>query len=128
MTETKEERKERIAAARAKNVEVSRQIGFDVASLLVRPVAQEAWERFNAVRQEKGYDKARCTGRESKFADYETPPTDGQAQMMCAGCPFLEECGAFADAEQPAWGIWGGRIRGRNNMDTPGGDSEVQGG
>lgn len=34
-----------------------------------------------------------------------------KAAMQCRTCPVLWECGAEADADEEAVGVWGGRIR-----------------
>ena len=40
-------------------------------------------------------------------------PADGEtlkfAAELCRTCPLLKECGDYARAARPAFGIWGGR-------------------
>jgi hypothetical protein len=37
------------------------------------------------------------------------PIPDSVAEDMCAGCPFIVECDAYATAAGEETGIWGGR-------------------
>lgn len=37
------------------------------------------------------------------------PIPDEVAERMCAGCPFIKECDAYATAAGEETGIWGGR-------------------
>ncbi|MGW5427921.1 WhiB family transcriptional regulator [Streptomyces sp. NPDC004059] len=34
-----------------------------------------------------------------------------QAQALCAGCGYLEACGAYALEHPELWGAWGGTTR-----------------
>ncbi|WP_405554288.1 WhiB family transcriptional regulator [Streptomyces sp. NBC_01171] len=40
-------------------------------------------------------------------SDY--PPDRRRAQGLCAGCPLLAACEAYAVASGQVWGVWGGR-------------------
>jgi hypothetical protein len=42
--------------------------------------------------------------------DESNPPTQEQAAAMCAGCPFLIKCDAFAEQLKPDVGVWGGKV------------------
>jgi WhiB family redox-sensing transcriptional regulator len=35
----------------------------------------------------------------------------GRARVLCAGCGYLEACGAFALERSGLWGVWGGMTR-----------------
>lgn len=124
MSETADERKDRINAARRESAEISQQVGIDVTSLLVRPVARRAYHDFEAAlktgREAEPQVLPRCDDKEDRYADYpdEAIPTDGQAKMWCTGCPFFKECTTYAELEKPKWGVYGGRVYGRENVDT----------
>lgn len=127
MKETASERKDRINAARRESAEISQQVGIDVTSLLVRPVARQAYHDFEAAlkagREAEPQVLPRCDGKEAQYVDYpdDAIPTDGKAKMMCAGCPFSKEqggqCGTYADLEKPKWGVYDGKVYGREYTD-----------
>jgi hypothetical protein len=117
--ETADQRKDRINSARRESAEISQQIGIEVTSLLVRPVARQAWHDLRKQLRD-GEDQypqllPRCSGKESDYSDYAAPPTDGKAKMMCAGCPFFEACDKFASTEKPPTGVYGGKVYGRDS-------------
>ncbi|MGO4957920.1 WhiB family transcriptional regulator [Luteococcus sp. Sow4_B9] len=45
-------------------------------------------------------------------ADALDPAQVATAERLCAGCPALVQCGAYATAAPERWGVWGGRWRG----------------
>lgn len=62
---------------------------------------------------------ANCLGKMDQWAvgseeGGDSLPTDREAQLMCAGCPVLERCAAYAEVKHPAYGVWGGKVYGRN--------------
>ena len=60
----------------------------------------ELWELAN----EKG---ANChVDPEAWVAD--ELPTPRAAQAMCASCPIIAQCRAYAEKHNPACGVWGG--------------------
>lgn len=119
--ESADERKDRINAARRESAEISQQVGIDITSLLVRPVARKAYHDFEAAlkagREASPQVLPRCNGKEDQYSDYDQPPTEGKANMMCAECPFFRECDTYASLEHPKWGLYGGKIYGRENVD-----------
>lgn len=42
--------------------------------------------------------------------DEDNPPTMEEAAAMCEGCPFANQCDAFAELLQPDGGVWGGKV------------------
>lgn len=56
---------------------------------------------------------ANCLNREEEFSG-EDLPSDREAQLLCASCPVLDLCRAYAEVAHPAWGVFGGRVYGRN--------------
>lgn len=54
-----------------------------------------------------------CLGREAEFVDYDEPPTDEAAARLCAGCPVFDLCDRYAIVGHPAWGIYAGKVHGR---------------
>lgn len=44
--------------------------------------------------------------------DGEKIPTDDEAMRMCLGCPVLNLCRDFAEKENPAIGVHGGKVYG----------------
>ncbi len=56
--------------------------------------------------------EAACHGRGDVFF-----PGAGQnasaAKAICAGCPVIAECGAYADEHKEYAGVWGGQNRNR---------------
>jgi len=67
-------------------------------------------EQLHEAAREEG---ANCLDREAEFTDYETPPTAVQAQIMCYACPVFDLCAKYAEVGHPAWGIYGGKVYGR---------------
>lgn len=109
MTETPDQRRDRINDARRESAAISSQVGIDVTSLLVRPVARQAWKRFNEALKQVEPD---CAGKSERYVDYpeENRPSPGRAKIMCANCPLYELCNEFARLERPAHGVWGGHV------------------
>ena len=45
-------------------------------------------------------------------------PPEAALAWICASCPVLVECGAYAKAVRPRAGFWAGRQRGRSTTET----------
>lgn len=124
MKETQDQRKDRINAARRESAEISQQVGIDVTSLLVRPVARQAYHDFEAAmkagREAFPQVLPQCNGKEDQYALYpdDEIPTDGKAKMMCGACKFFDNCDRYADLEKPKWGVYGGKVYGREYADV----------
>lgn len=121
MTETPEERRERIDNARRDQAELLRQVGHEHAAIMVRPSAAEAWDALQeklALLAERG-TPARCTNKPDDYQDYDAfnVPSPGRAKMSCAGCLAIAECGVYAEVEKPGWGVWGGNVYGKDLAD-----------
>lgn len=59
---------------------------------------------------------AACRKTPELFDDVELPGVDRQARAVCARCPVLVQCAAYATAVRPTWGVWAGKrwtLRGR---------------
>jgi hypothetical protein len=117
MTETPDERRERIDAARREQAELLRQIGHEHASNVIRPSAMEAWQILQvkiAQVDERG-GRRPCRTRGAEFVDYGPfdVPSPGRAKMMCGGCEALAECNQYAEVDNPDWGVYGGNVYGR---------------
>lgn len=61
-------------------------------------------------------DHAACAGR-TDWPFRTTRKTDARpnlderdATRVCAGCPVIDECAAFAAAIRPPYGVWAGRV------------------
>jgi len=113
--ETVDQRALRIVEARRAANELTVGAEVDLTSTLVRPSAKKQWDAFqNAMRdlEFSGIDW-NCKDRWNEFALYsdENAPTAQQAQEMCAGCPLLELCDAYATAQREIDGVWGGKQR-----------------
>lgn len=61
-------------------------------------------------------ENAPCVGKAEWTAD--ELPTDRQAQLMCAPCPLLVLCEEYRQAAHPSWGVWSGKVQGRNLRDA----------
>lgn len=128
MTETPDERRERIDQARRDQAELNRQIGHELSGLAIKPSAQKAWQEFQAAQdraEREGKRGARCAGKAEEYQDYTfmEVPSPGRAKAMCGSCPFSSldgdgTCGRFAEAEKPGWGVWDGKVYGRKLADT----------
>lgn len=118
MTETPEERRERIDNARRDQAELLRQVGHEHAAIIIRPSAAEAWDALQArLRKLDDEGKAtRCAQKPEGYTDYDAfnVPSPGRAKMLCAGCPALAECGLYAEVDKPSWGVYGGNVFGRD--------------
>lgn len=121
MTETPEERRERIDEARRDQAELLRQVGHEHAAVLVRPSAAQALDALNAkltLLREKG-TPARCTRKPEEYSDYDAMnvPSPGRAKMMCTGCLAYDECDLYAQVEKPGWSVYGGKVYGKDIAD-----------
>lgn len=121
MTETPDERRDRIDGARREQAELLRQIGHEHASLVIRPSAMEAWHALQArleVVDDQGLRRP-CRGNEAKFSDYDAfnVPSPGRAKMMCGGCAAFAECHEYGDIANPGWAVYGGVAYGKSNAD-----------
>lgn len=56
---------------------------------------------------------APCVGKAEQWTSDDLP-TDREAQMMCGQCDIVELCRQYAEEAHPAWGVYGGRVFGRN--------------
>lgn len=90
-----------------------------------RKGSQEALEALHdAIDEDNKLEKPErnCHGKEALFRDYDSPknlggaPTDFEARVMCWGCPLFDLCSDYADKGHPAWGVWAGKVYGRNLM------------
>lgn len=62
--------------------------------------------------------KANCLDRPEDFAvgsedGGDDLPTDREAQLLCSGCPVIQQCREYAETAHVAYGVWGGTVRGR---------------
>lgn len=55
---------------------------------------------------------ANCVGRAEEFSGEELP-SDREAQLMCSSCPLYSLCEQYRETAHPAWGVWGGHVKGR---------------
>lgn len=39
-------------------------------------------------------------------------PSEGEAILMCNGCPVFDLCKRYDEAAQPKFGVWAGKMRG----------------
>ena len=53
---------------------------------------------------------ARCVGLHELFDGATTADIEA-ATLLCADCPCLSLCGAWADGRRDLTGVWGGRMR-----------------
>lgn len=67
---------------------------------------RELWDRAPK-------EGANCVGAPEKWTSDELP-TDREAALACASCPLLDLCREYAETAHPAWGVWGGKVYGRN--------------
>lgn len=120
MTETPEERRERIDEARRDQAELLRQVGHEHASIMIRPSAAQARvaldDKVAKLEDEGTPVRCRQKGRAAEYTDYGPfdVPSPGRAKMMCAGCDAIAECDIYAQVEKPGWGVYGGNVYGRD--------------
>lgn len=109
----------RIDSRDKKSVKQSKEFDY----LRPREGSQEALDELSDAVDEdnkSGNPQRNCAGKSELYTNYDDPrnlmdvPTDEEAEIMCAGCPLLELCGDYADKAHPAFGIFGGRVFGRN--------------
>lgn len=116
MTETPDERRERIDDARRDQAELLRQIGHEHASNVIRPSAMEAWRSLQVqiVQVDDRKGRRPCRGKEEQYTNYDAfdVPSPGRARMMCGGCE-VTACPIYAEIENPGWGVYGGVTYGR---------------
>lgn len=62
-----------------------------------------------------------CLGRPEQWTRDDLP-TDREAQLMCASCPVFALCNEYREAAHPAWGVWGGQVKGRKLKEMMEGD------
>jgi len=85
--------------------------------LSVRKNAEKAWEVFDkalTLASRTGRKVPKCDGKSGLYSDYgdDSVPTQEDAELMCAGCPLLKQCEAFARLERPTHGVWAGQVYG----------------
>lgn len=116
MTETPDERRERIDNARRDQAELLRQIGHEHATNVIRPSAMEAWRtlQFQIAEVDDRDGRRPCRGKEASYTEYDAfnVPSPGRAKMMCAGCE-VTACPIYAEIENPGWGVYGGVAYGK---------------
>lgn len=54
--------------------------------------------------------RAACKGQGHLFFS-EVPDDQDAAVLICAGCPVLAECNAYANQAGEQWGVWAGVLR-----------------
>lgn len=77
----------------------------------IRAKARPLWDVLDEQLEEAhttGVDLPNCYENPALFADYTEQISDPMAQELCAGCPLLIACGAYAKIERPNDGIYGG--------------------
>lgn len=83
---------------------------------------REAVDEDNA-KDEPGRN---CYNRTDQFTNYDDPrslydmPTNSEAKRMCGGCPLFDLCEDYAKAANPIWGVWAGKVYGRNLKEDDG--------
>lgn len=109
----------RICSRGKRTVKESRELDY----LGPRKGSQEALEDLHdAVDADikSGNPQRNCHGKEMLYRDYDDPknlagpPTDFEARVMCHGCPLFELCKDYADKGHPAFGVFAGKVYGRN--------------
>lgn len=97
--------------------------------LLPKKGSQEALEDLkNAVDEDNAKDEPtrNCYNKTDQFTNYDDPkslyevPTNSQAVRMCSGCPLFDLCKEYADTAKPVWGVWAGKVYGRNLLENDG--------
>lgn len=75
------------------------------SSARIRPAAIPAWGKLQAALISTVPD---CEGDDRYIADAADLPRDDRAVMghICAGCPLLEHCSAYAVTDRPRAGWW----------------------
>lgn len=128
MTETPDERRERIDGARREQADLHREIGQEFSALTIRPSAAQAWEAFQESmargREAEPQRLPKCQDRPERYSDYDpfNVPSPAKAAMLCFGCPFSTKsgdgtCGTYAEAEKPNVAVWDGRVYGRDQAE-----------
>lgn len=83
---------------------------YSIASLLLKGDEGAALANLYKGVAEKG---ANCESDPDKWTGDDLP-TDREAQAMCSSCPMLKQCRDYAQKFQPAHGVWGGLVMGRD--------------
>lgn len=109
----------RIDSRDKKAVKQSKELDY----LLPKKGSQESLDALTeAVDEDNKLDtpQRNCYGKEDTYRDYDNPrnlagvPTDFEAKLACTGCPLLELCSDYAEKARPAFGIWAGKLYGRD--------------
>lgn len=121
MTETPDERRERIDAARREQAELLRQIGHEHASNVIRPSAMEAWRnlQFTVTKVDDKGQRRPCRDKAENYTGYDAfdVPSPGRAKMMCGGCEAYDACHEYGEVANPDWGVYGGVAYGKRIAD-----------
>lgn len=108
----------RVDSRDKKSVKQSKELDY----LLPKKGSQEALDALqDAVDADNELDQPQrnCYGKSALYSNYDDPknlggvPTDEEAQLMCAGCPLMKLCKTYGTTARPAFGIWGGKLYGR---------------
>lgn len=91
-----------------------------------RKGSEEALEKLQqAVTEDNMLQHAErnCAGQADRYINYDNPdnlftrPTVKEAELMCLGCPLFKLCEEYADAAKPEWGVWAGKVYGKETYD-----------
>lgn len=91
-----------------------------------RKATQEALDDLQEAVDEdnkKDEPERNCAGKAGEFTNYDDPrnlydrPTDRIAKIMCEGCPLFKLCKDYARAAKPEWGVWAGKVYGKELED-----------
>lgn len=78
-------------------------------------LTEEGALAVDALKKDAKTQRANCVGRWNEFVDYDEPPSDESARLLCRGCPLIAQCREMAEITKPSWGIYGGTVYGREN-------------
>lgn len=73
-------------------------------------VVQAEFDSFFAEAVENGWvGQIPCNDNPGPFVDWITPPSNAEAESLCAPCPIKKLCRELGDVTKPYYGVWGGK-------------------
>lgn len=73
-----------------------------------RVIVDEFHHYLDEAKRGEWEDEIKCMDKPERYVDYIIPPTEDEAEALCAGCPMRALCAEFAAATKPGTGVWGG--------------------
>ena len=97
-----------------------------IASRRIRNTSVQLWLDLTETHREDWRWQALCAQVDPELFFPEKGGSTTAAKQLCASCPVIEQCLAWAVANNERFGIWGGQTeRARRRMSSPAADPKA---